>query len=183
MKFEEMNPAPPVTRTRFGSQLELAVDRVQGPPLHVALDSAEVLADEREDEALHAEHEEDERRRRAAAPGSRAVDPVARRRRRRARSRASVQSDAEREPDPLDRLRPEAGEHVQREPREAKRRVAGGCPRAARAPTSTSTTDAPPERTSAFVNFCLPIAPSIGLDRVAPVGVEGAAEVGDRRRR
>jgi len=29
-------------------------------------------------------------------------------------------------------------------------------------PTSTSTTEAPPERTSAFVNFCRPIAPSIG---------------------
>ena len=29
-------------------------------------------------------------------------------------------------------------------------------------PTSTSTTEAPPESTSAFVNFCLPIAPSIG---------------------
>src|SRR3954468_9319043 len=28
--------------------------------------------------------------------------------------------------------------------------------------TSTSTTDAPPESTSAFVNFCLPIEPSIG---------------------
>ena len=29
--------------------------------------------------------------------------------------------------------------------------------------TSTSTTDAPPESTSAFVNFCLPMAPSMGV--------------------
>ena len=35
------------------------VDRVQGPAFDVALDSAQVLADEREDEALDAEHEQD----------------------------------------------------------------------------------------------------------------------------
>ena len=56
MKFDEMNPAPPVTRTRLLTQLLL--DRVERPALDVALDSAEVLADEREDEALDAEHEE-----------------------------------------------------------------------------------------------------------------------------
>ena len=30
-------------------------------------------------------------------------------------------------------------------------------------PTSTSTTEAPPARISAFVNFCLPIEPSMGV--------------------
>ena len=88
--------------------------------------------------------------------------------------------DAERDADPLDRLRPEAGEHVQREPRQAQRRVARRIPRAARARRRPRRRDAPPERTSAFVNFCLPIEPSIGSTARAPVRVERAAEVGDR---
>jgi len=41
------------------SSPQLLVDRVEGTPFHVALDSAEILANEREDEALDAEHEED----------------------------------------------------------------------------------------------------------------------------
>src|SRR5919204_5422609 len=115
MKLAAMNPAPPVTRTRFGtrgsvidppcertvggvpaaaadlgpksaqtrapaadrlavgrrpglpylttkpaalrSSVELALDRVQRPPLDLPLDPAEVLADEGEDEPLDAEHE------------------------------------------------------------------------------------------------------------------------------
>ena len=56
--FEEMNPAPPVTRTRFTCSTSSALDRVQRPALDLALDAAEVLADEREDEPLHAEHED-----------------------------------------------------------------------------------------------------------------------------
>ena len=65
-----MNPAPPVTRTRFGIS-QLPVDRVEGAALDVALDSAEILADEGEDEALDAEDGDDERAAEAAAPGSR----------------------------------------------------------------------------------------------------------------
>src|ERR687884_682499 len=93
MKFDEMNPAPPVTSTRFGNS-DLPVDRVQRSPLDVALDPTEVLADEREDEPLDPEHECEQRA-----------------------------HSSERDADPLDRLRPEAGEHVQREPRQPQRRV------------------------------------------------------------
>ncbi len=41
---------------------ELSLDRVEGPALDVALDPAEVLADEGEDEPLEAEHAEHEAR-------------------------------------------------------------------------------------------------------------------------
>src|SRR5215216_4444270 len=61
MKFDEMNPAPPVTSTRFtDALLELLLDGVQRPAFDLALDSAQMLPDQREDEPLEAEHEEDE---------------------------------------------------------------------------------------------------------------------------
>ena len=61
----------------------------------------------------------------------------------------------------MHRLRPEAGDHVQREADEPERRVArAGC--AGACETSTSSTETPVESTSAFVNFCRPIAPNIG---------------------
>ena len=50
--------------------LQLALDRVQRPALDLALDPAEVLADEGEDEALHAEHEDHGRAEEAAGRGS-----------------------------------------------------------------------------------------------------------------
>ena len=78
------------------------------------------------------------------------------------RDRDERADGAEHDADPLDRLRPEAGQDVEREPRQPQGRVARRPLRAAVCATSTSTTLAPPERTSAFVNFCLPIAPSIG---------------------
>ena len=69
------------------------------------------------------EHEEDGDAAEQRAGEVRAVDPVpdavdAE------RDREQRAEDAERDPDPLDRLRPEAGEHVQREARQAQRRVA-----------------------------------------------------------
>ena len=98
-------------------------------------------------------------------------------------ARGERADDAERDADPLDRLRPEAGQHVQREPRQPQRRVARAVGARARARRRPRPRVAPLERTSAFVNFCRPIAPSIGSIALAAVGVERAAEVGDRRRR
>src|SRR3954463_11922783 len=66
MKFEEMNPAPPVTSTRFRFTLmrsrrayvsQLLLDRVQRPALDVALDPSQRLPDERQHESLDAEDE------------------------------------------------------------------------------------------------------------------------------
>src|SRR5712691_3202860 len=141
MKFEGMNPAPPVTSTRLVtarprpntgepmvppwapsstdlaglaptglppgqarlrrraprcapstmriSSSKLLRDRVQGPPFHLSLDSAQVLAHEREDESLHAEHEHDSRAAeerpgevRVLDPEDHAVDPEPERRER-----------------------------------------------------------------------------------------------------
>ena len=65
---------------------ELSIDEIQGPVLHHALDSAEVLADEREDVALHAEHGDDERAEQERAGEVLVRDPVDERRRRRARA-------------------------------------------------------------------------------------------------
>src|SRR5262249_9229483 len=99
---------------------ELLADRVQGPSLDVALNPAQVLAHEREDEALDAEDEEhgdatEERpwEVRPADPEDDAVDPQGH-----SDERAE---NAEADPDPLDRLRPETGEDVERKPREAER--------------------------------------------------------------
>ena len=90
MKFDEMNPAPPVTRTRFAHSS--SVDRVERPSFDLALDSAQVLADQREDEALDAEHEEDGDAAEQRAREVRAVDPVADAVDRRAPVASSVQT-------------------------------------------------------------------------------------------
>ena len=154
-----------------------AIDEVQGPVLHHALDSAEVLADERQDEALHAEHGDDERAEQERAREVRVRDPVddavgaERERRERA-------DDAEDDPGRLDRLRPEAGEHVEREPREPERRVArrvlpGGV-------ADVDLDDGRPAREHERLRELLtPDRAEHRLHRVAPVGVERAAEVGD----
>ena len=91
--------------------------------LNHALDSAEMLADEGEDEALHAEDRDDEPSEQQRArevvvrdPVDEAVDPE-----HRGGERAE---GAEHDARGLDRLRPESCENVQREPREAERRVA-----------------------------------------------------------
>src|SRR6516162_7532178 len=139
MTFDEMNPAPPVTRTRFGlpireesTSLELFLDGVERPSLDVPLDAPEVLADQGEDEPLEAEHEEDrdaaEERAGEVCPVDPEVEPVG--------AEAERQDGAdrsERDADPLDRLRPEAGQDVERQPHETERRVAR-LPRAGRVP-------------------------------------------------
>src|SRR5574340_657978 len=103
MKFDEMNPAPPVTSTRFNDS-ELLFDPVQRPTLDVALDPAERLADQREHEALHTEYEHDAgtgeqrpRKVRIRDPVEDAVDAERRRR--------DGADESERDPDPLHRLR------------------------------------------------------------------------------
>src|SRR5881392_1122058 len=184
MKFDEMNPAPPVTSTFFAigagtlaSRLELAVDRVQRPSLDVPLDATEVLADEREDEALNAE---DEQHRDAAEQRPREVrlahperDPVCAEAERQERA-----NRAERDADPLNRLRPEAGEHVQREPGEAQRRVAR--PPAPRRVRDVHFDDARPAREHERLReLLLADRPEHRLDCRAPVRVERASEVGD----
>ena len=55
---------------------QLALDRVQRAALDLALDAAEVLADEREDEPLHAEHEDHGRAEEQRAREVRLADPV-----------------------------------------------------------------------------------------------------------
>src|SRR6266508_641106 len=135
MKLDGMNPAPPVTRTFLsvssvrrrrmcagGTLLDLLVDRVQRPPLDLTLDPAQVLTDESEDESLDAEHEQDQRAAeqwagevRLGDPEHDAVDAE--------RERGERAHDPECDADPLDRLRPEPGQDVQRQPSQAKGRV------------------------------------------------------------
>src|SRR3954454_5420990 len=115
------------THTRIArirtSASDFAVDRVERPAFAPALDSAQVLAHEGEDEALEAEHVDDRdaaeqrpREVRLLDPVDDAVDPE--------RGRDERAEDAQRDADPLDRLGPEPGEDVQREPRQPERRVA-----------------------------------------------------------
>src|SRR4051812_3821682 len=105
-----MNPAPPVTRTRFDFTLELLIDRVEGPAFDPALDAPQILPDERQEEALDAEDEDDagsgEERPREVALRDPVDDAVDAERGRRERA-----DDPEADADPLDRLRPEPGEH------------------------------------------------------------------------
>src|SRR5215208_503983 len=101
---------------------ELPVDRVQRSAFHVALDPAEVLADQREDEPLHAEDEDDAdsaEERTGEVRAGRPVDDAVR-----AEDRRDERAhDPERDADPLHRLRPEPREQVEREPDEAERRI------------------------------------------------------------
>src|ERR1041385_8847967 len=79
--FDEMKPAPPVTRIRFTvcppSRLsELAFDVVQRPPFDVALDALQVLAHHRHQESLQAEDEQDEASQKEWAREVAVGDPV-----------------------------------------------------------------------------------------------------------
>src|SRR5579862_8237974 len=105
IRFDEMNPAPPVTRTRLLTSSELLFDRVQGPAFDTTLDPGEVLADQREHEALHTEHCNDsgtsEQRPREVRLGDPVDDTVD------AESGGREGTDdAEGDADPLHRLRP-----------------------------------------------------------------------------
>src|SRR5438046_739695 len=102
---------------------ELPLDRVDRTALDVPLDPAQVLADESQDEALDAEHEEHGNAAEERAGEVRLVDPE-RDPVRAECGRAERADDAERDAGPLDRLRPEPGEHVQREPCQPQRPVA-----------------------------------------------------------
>ena len=141
-----------------GSVAELAVDRVEGPSLDVALDAAEVLAHEREDEPCTASTPSTRppRKRRPGSRGPPSDDPPDADRR-----GEEAADDADGHAGPLDRLRPEAREHVEGEPDEAKRRVARAV--GARLVGEVDLDDAGAGGgTSAFVNFCLPMTPSTG---------------------
>src|SRR5918994_5938712 len=97
---------------------ELALDRVQRAALDLPLDAAEVLAHEREDEPLDPEHEQDqpceEQRPREVRPRDPVDDPPDRH-----RGRSPGAEHPQQHTRPLNRLRPEAGEHVQGEARQA----------------------------------------------------------------
>src|SRR3954451_23968681 len=178
MNAEGMNPAPPVTRTRFaGTGLDLLLHDVERPSLDVPLDAAQVLPDEREDEALDAEDED------YANPGEerswevRVVNPV----------RDAVDAEHERgdgadhphhHPDPLDRLRPEAGHDVQREAGEAERRVARVV-RARRVADVDLHDRGAAREDERLRELLLPDRSEQRHDRVAPIRVERAAEVLD----
>src|SRR5215203_5573213 len=177
MKLDEMNPAPPVTSTRFATGLDLLLDGVEGPAFDLALDSAQALSDEGEDEALDPEPEQRQRTKQQRAGEVGVVDPVedpVDGERGREQRRDHPEDDA----DPLDRLRPEACEHVQREPREAERGVA-------RASRAGGVRDVHLDHRGAagedqrLRELLLPDGAEHRLDGRAPIRVEGAAEVGD----
>ena len=179
-KFEEMNPAPPVTSTRFTLIRAPGRSCTAGRP-----STSRWILPRYSPTRARMKPWMPSTNRTATPPKSGpgkfdAVDPVddAVDAERGGDERAE---HAERHADPLDRLRPEAREHVEREAGEPERRVARPPWRGAWR-TSTSTTLAPPERTSAFVNFCLPITRQHRRHDVAAVRVERAAEVRDRRR-
>src|SRR5829696_1570726 len=139
MRFEGMNPQPPVTSTRVAAiarrslvsgsrkppqpSAQLALDRVERPTLHVPLDPAEVLAHQRQDEALDSQDSQDERRQEDLAwkvAAGNPDDPAPDRRCKRQETRRCADQD----PRPLDRLWPEARQDVQREADEPEGRVA-----------------------------------------------------------
>src|SRR5215207_4821024 len=184
MKFDEMNPAPPVTRTRISATApkatdsELLVDRVQGAALDVPLDAGEVLADQREDEALRTEHDE-HRDAQQQRPGEvSAVDPVPERVHTEDRREQGAER-TDREARPLDRTRPEASQHVQRKAGEPQRRVARAA--GARSMRDVDLDDARAAGQDERLGELLPADHAEHrLHGAPPVRVEGAAEVGDR---
>ena len=156
---------------------KLSVDEVKGAVLHDALDSAQILADEGEDEALDAEDRDDERTEEQRPGEVPLADPVD----------DAVQAEGERgeraeqpEHDPrrLDRLRPEPGEDVERGAGQAERRVARGT-----LPRRVPDVDLDDGRTAREDERLRELLPADRaehrLDRLATVGVERAAEVGD----
>ena len=175
-----MNPAPPVTRTRFDDvHLPRAPGRrgSRGAVLHDPLDSAEMLADEGEDEALDAEDGDDERaeeqRPREVVVRDPVDEPVD------AERQGGERADGpEHDAGGLDRLRPEAGEHVEGEARQAERRVARGA--VAGRVADVDLDDGGPAREHERLRELLAAdRAEHRLDRLAAVRVEGAAEVRD----
>ena len=148
-----------------------------GLPSTSSLDSAQILADERKDEALDPEHEEqrdaaEERpgEVRLGDPVDDAVDPEP--------GREQGADQPEHDADPLDRLRPEARDDVEREPDEAKRGVAGGV--VARRVRDVHLDHARAAGEDQRLRELLAADRAEHRhDDVAAVGVEGAAEVGD----
>src|SRR5205807_8037795 len=147
-------------------------------PFHLTLDSAQVLANERENESLDAEDEDDSRAAeegpgevRVLDPEDDAVDTEAERRER--------ADDAHDQPDPLDRLRPESGQHVQRESRKPQRRVAR--PSLSRYVRDVDLDDARAAGEDQRLRELLtPDRAEHRFDGPAAVRVERAPEVGDR---
>ena len=95
------------------------------------------------------------------------------------RGREQRAGDAEGDPDPLDRLRPEAGEDVQRQPEQAQRRVAGSARPRRMGDVDLDDRGAAGED-ERLRELLLADRRQHRHDGAAPVGVEGAAEVGDR---
>src|SRR6478735_8709165 len=126
--FEEMNPAPPVTRIRLRSTVplpQLPVDVVDRSAFDIALDALQILAQHGHQEALQTEHEQHEpsqeqRSREVAVADPEAEAPETHHR--------GSQDTANRQhsPHPLHHLRPESGEHRQAEPDQAGDAVAAG---------------------------------------------------------
>src|SRR5581483_12178125 len=136
-----MKPAPPVTSTRVtpssararhvrdadgwtaeppslttaltsGASVQFLRHCVQRHPLHVALDPAEIFADQGEDESFHAQDEDDPgagEERPGEVPVGRPVDDPVRAERDGGEGADETDGDA----DPLHGLRPEAGDDVQ----------------------------------------------------------------------
>src|SRR5207248_252374 len=159
------------------SSLELFIDDVQGATLDVALNAPEVLADQGQDEALDAEHEQNrdaaEQRPgkvRLADPEDEPVDAEAEGKQGRDRS--------EEDADPLDRLRPETREHVEREPRQTKRRIARRA--LTRGMRNVDLDDARSAgQDESLRELLLADRAEHRLHRVAAIRVERAAKVGD----
>ncbi len=89
-----------------------------------------------------------------------------------------MQKKPERDPDPLDRLRPEAGENVQRQTGQPERRIAGA-PRPRRMSDVDLDHARPAGKDQRLRELLLADRGQHRLDRAAAIRVEGAAEVGD----
>src|SRR3954466_2231761 len=182
--FDEMKPAPPVTSIRFtvsppSGLSELAFDVVQRPSFDVALDALQVLAHHGHQESLQTEDEQDEASQKERAREVAVADPVDHP----PASHSEGRKDTEHPedgPEPLHELGPEAGEDVQRELDQADHAVA-----AAVGPGAVVELDLGDTRAGGAherLRELLAADPvHHGLEGVAAVGVEGAAEVGHPR--
>ena len=145
--------------------------------LHDALDSAEILTDEGEDEALDAEDGDDEGAQQQRAGEVVLADPVddpVQAERKRGERAEEPEDDAGR----LDRLRPEAREHVQGEARQPERRVPRR-PVARRVPDVDLHDRGAAGEDQRLRELLAADRAEHRLDRLAAVCVEGAPEVRD----
>ena len=122
MKFDEMKPAPPVTRTRLLTQSSSSIVYSGLPSTSRWILPSYSPISARTNPCMPSTSTMPAPAK--SGPGKFAVDDPVDDAVDAERGRGERADDAERDADPLHRLRPEAGDDVQREPDEAERRVA-----------------------------------------------------------